>query len=170
MTNKEKRKRLFLLDGTALAYRAYFAFIRNPLINSRGINTSAAFGFTNTLMKILREEKPDMIACAFDMAAPTFRHRAYPEYKATCERMPEDLADQLPVIRSIVDAFHIPVIEKEGWEADDVIGTLAVQAQKAGMDVFMVSGDKDLTQLISPRVKIIVPGTRAGGGGATVRQ
>ena len=148
------KKRLFLLDGTALAYRSYFAFIRNPLINSKGMDTSSVFGFTNTLMKILREERPDYLACVFDTRKPTFRHKKYPEYKATRDKMPEEMAEQLPVIREVVEAFRIPVIEIEGFEADDVIGTLAKDAERQGIDVYMVTGDKDFMQLVSNRVKM----------------
>jgi DNA polymerase-1 len=155
MTNQNlNQKQLFLIDGTALAYRSYFAFVRNPLINSKGVNTSGVFGFTTSLMKILREEKPDYIACVFDTAAPTFRHKAFPEYKATREKMPDELADQLPVIRSIVESFKIPVIEIEGYEADDVMGTLAKQAEDKGIDTYLVTGDKDFMQLLSDRIKI----------------
>ncbi|MFH1943690.1 MAG: 5'-3' exonuclease H3TH domain-containing protein, partial [bacterium] len=149
-----KMSRLFLLDGTAIAYRSYFAFIRNPLINSKGVNTSGVFGFTNTLLKILKEEKPDYIACAFDMAAPTFRHKAFPAYKATREKMPDELADQLPIIKKIVEAFRIPLVEAEGYEADDVMGTLAMQAEAEHIETYLVTGDKDFMQLVSDRVKM----------------
>jgi DNA polymerase I len=158
-----EKKRLFLLDGSALAYRAYFAFIRNPLINSKGLNTSGAFGFTNTLLKILRDEKPDYLACAFDTPAPTFRHEAFEQYKATREKMPDDLAAQMPVIRKIVTLFRIPIVEMEGFEADDVMGTLAVQAVESGMDTFLVSGDKDFMQLVSPNIRMYV--LSKGGSG-----
>ncbi len=150
--NELKDKRLFLLDGMALAYRSFFAFIRNPLINSKGVNTSGVFGFTNTLLKILKDESPDYIACVFDMPAPTFRHKAYPEYKATRERMPDDLRGQIPVIHDMIRAFNIPLLEKEGFEADDLMGTLARQGEAEGMKVYLVSGDKDLMQLVSNQV------------------
>ncbi|MCJ7811832.1 DNA polymerase, partial [bacterium] len=146
--------RLFLLDGTALAYRSHFAFIRTPLINSKGVNTSGVFGFTNTLMKILKEGKPDFIACVFDTSAPTFRHQTYPEYKATRQKMPEELVEQLPLIRQIVEAFNIPLIEVEGFEADDVMGTLTKQAEEKGITTFLVTGDKDFMQLVSDHVKM----------------
>lgn len=149
-----KRKRLFLLDGTALAYRSYFAFIRNPLINSKGMNTSGIYGFTSTLIRILKNEKPDYIGCVFDTAAPTFRHQTYPEYKATREKMPDDLVDQLPFIRDVVNSFGIPVIEMEGYEADDVMGTLAKQAEADDIVTFLVTGDKDFMQLVGDYVKI----------------
>ena len=163
---KSKSKRLYLLDGTAIAYRSYFAFIRNPLINSKGINTSGVFGFTNTLMKILREENPDHIACVFDTAAPTFRHKTFPAYKATREKMPDEMAAQLPDIREIVEAFRIPVIEVEGFEADDVIGTLAKKAESEEYEVFLVTGDKDFMQLVSERIKMYI--LSRGGSGADV--
>ncbi len=148
--------RLFLLDGTALAYRSHFAFIRTPLINSKGINTSGVFGFTNTLMKILKEGKPDFIACVFDTSAPTFRHQTYSEYKATRQKMPDELVEQLPLIRQIVEAFNIPLIEMDGFEADDVMGTLAKQAEAEGIIVYLVTGDKDFMQLVSNHVKMYI--------------
>jgi DNA polymerase-1 len=151
---KHPIKRLFLLDGMALIYRAYFAFIRNPLINSKGINTSGVYGFTATLLRILKSEKPDYIAVALDTSAPTFRHHKFPEYKATREKMPDELRDQIPVIRSMVEAFSIPILEKEGFEADDIIGTLSKKAEAQHMEVFMVTGDKDFMQLVSPHIKM----------------
>jgi DNA polymerase-1 len=155
MANDKKGiKRLFLIDGTALAYRSFFAFIRNPLINSKGINTGGVFGFTNTLLKILREEKPDYMACIFDTSAPTFRHKAYPAYKATREKMPDELRDQLPLMRQLVEAFRIPLVEVEGFEADDVMGTIARQAEKQGLEIMLVTGDKDFMQLINDRIKM----------------
>ena len=159
--NNIKSKTLYLIDGTALAYRSYFAFIKNPLINSKGINTSGVYGFTNSMLRLLNQESPDYVACIFDTKAPTFRHEKYPEYKATREKMPEDLADQLPVIRSVVEALNIPLIEKEGFEADDVMGTLAKQGEAAGMDVIMVSGDKDMMQLVSKSIRMLILGRNA---------
>lgn len=153
-----KTKRIFLIDGMAIAYRSYYAFIQNPLINSRGENTSAIFGFVNFLNKILEEEKPDYIAVAFDTGAPTFRHKEFPEYKATREKMPEDMASQLEYLKEIVRAYNIPVIEKEGFEADDVIGTLAKQSEAKGIDSFLVTPDKDFMQLVSKRTKLYKPG------------
>ncbi len=164
MASNRGPERLFLLDGTALAYRAHFAFIRNPLVNSKGMHTSGSFGFTNTLLKILRDEKPDYIACAFDMAAPTFRHKAFPEYKATREKMPEELASEMPVIRDLVRAFNIPVIESEGFEADDVMGTLALRAAEQGLDVYLVTADKDMMQIVSKRIRMYSL-SKAGTGG-----
>ncbi|MBN1780979.1 DNA polymerase I [bacterium] len=153
-TSSQSRKRMFLLDGMALVYRAYFAFVRNPLINSKGINTSGVYGFTATLMRILKQEKPDYMAVVFDTSAPTFRHVKFPEYKATREKMPDELRDQIPTIRTVVETFSIPIIEKAGFEADDIIGTLAVRGEASGLDVFMVTGDKDFMQLVSPHVKM----------------
>ncbi|HHS14361.1 MAG TPA: DNA polymerase I [bacterium] len=153
----ETRKRLILVDGTALVYRAYFAFIRNPLINSKGINTSGVFGFTGSLLKLLREEKADYLACVFDTKAPTFRHKAYAPYKATREKMPDELVEQLPLVHEVVEAFRIPILEQEGYEADDIIGTLAKIGEKQDLDVLIVTGDKDLMQLVSDRVRMISP-------------
>jgi len=113
-----------LIDGSALAYRSYFAFIRNPLINSKGENTSAPYGFTNSMMKILREEKPDYIAMVFDTKAPTFRHEIFKEYKSTRAKMPEEMEAQLPRIREVIDGMNLPVVEMEGFEADDLMGTI----------------------------------------------
>lgn len=160
------KKRLFLLDGTAIAYRSYFAFIRNPLVNSKGINTSGPFGFCNTLLKILRDENPQYIACIFDTSAPTFRHQRYKGYKATREKMPEDLLSQLPTIRQIVEAFGIPVIEKEGFEADDIMATLAKKAEAQGFEVFLVTLDKDMAQMVSDRVRIY--SLSRGGSGSEI--
>lgn len=154
----KKTPRLFLLDGMALAYRSYYAFIQRPLINSRGENTSAIYGFVTFLQKILEEEKPDLIAVAFDTAAPTFRHKAYPEYKATREKMPEDMASQLHFLKDVVRAYNIPVLEVEGFEADDVIGTLAKHAETDEVEVYIVTPDKDFMQLVSPHIKIYKPG------------
>lgn len=151
-----QRKRLFLIDGMALFYRSYFAFIRNPLINSRGENTSAFYGFINSLLKILFEEKPDYIAVVFDTKEPTFRHQRYKEYKATREKMPEEMADQYPKLVEIIKAFRIPVIEKVGYEADDVIATLAKRAEEKGIETYMVTGDKDFMQLVTPMIKMYV--------------
>ncbi len=150
--------RFFLIDGSAMFYRAYFAFIRNPLINSKGENTSATFGFINSLMKIINDENPEYMAVIFDTKEPTFRHKKYPEYKSTRAKMPDDLVMQLPRIREAVEALNLPALEKEGFEADDIIGTLARAAEKAGLEVWIVSGDKDMFQLVSDRVKIFNPG------------
>lgn len=152
------RERLFLLDGMALAYRAYFSFISRPLINSKGINTSAIYGFINTLMKILDDEKPDHIAVVFDTREPTFRHKMYKPYKATRDKMPEDLSAQLDKLKETVEAFNVPIIEVPGYEADDVMGTLAKRAEQEGIETYLVTGDKDFMQLLSPLIKMYKPG------------
>jgi DNA polymerase I len=155
-------ERLFLLDGMALAYRAYFSFISRPLINSKGMNTSAIYGFVTALTKILDDEKPEHIAVVFDTKEPTFRHKRYPEYKATRQKMPEDMSSQLDKLKEVVRAFNVPSIELPGYEADDIIGTLARRAEKEGVTAYMVTGDKDFMQLISPRIVMYKPG-KAGG-------
>jgi len=151
-------ERFFILDGMAIAYRAYFAFINRPLINSKGINTSAIFGFVSTLEKILTTEKPDHIAVAFDTKEPTFRHRNFSEYKATREKMPDDMVEQLPYLKRIVEAYNIPCLELPGWEADDIIGTLARRSEREDLECFMVTPDKDYMQLVTERVKLFRPG------------
>ncbi len=157
------KKKLFLIDSTALAYRSYFAFVSNPLINSKGINTSGIYGFTNTLIKILREENPDAVACVFDTSAPTFRHEIFSDYKATREKMPDELAEQFPVIKKMVKAFNLSLLEKDGYEADDVIGTLAKKAEENDMDVLVVGGDKDFMQLIDDNINMYVMGRGRSG-------
>jgi len=151
------RKTVYLVDGSAIFYRAYFAFLRNPLINSKGENTSAVFGFVNSLLKVIRDEKPDYLAVAWDSKAPTVRHERYEEYKSTRAKMPEDLVAQLPAIREAVEAFRIRHFEMEGFEADDIIGTLASRCAKAGFDVWCVTGDKDFFQLVTDRIRIYTP-------------
>ena len=154
-TKKNKsHKRLFLIDGHAMFYRSYFAFIRNPLFNSKGENTSAVFGFTNSLMKIMSEEKPDYIAVVFDTSEPTFRHKKFKEYKATREKMPDEMRDQFPKIVEMVQAFNVPIVELDGYEADDIIGTLAKKAEKHNIETLMVTGDKDFMQLLSGLIKM----------------
>ena len=140
---------LFLIDGSALAYRAYFAFIRNPLTTTDGRNVSAIFGFTNSLLKILRDEHPDHIAVVFDTPEKTFRHEKYPEYKATREKMPDEMADQLGDLKRMTKYMDIPVIEYPGYEADDVMATLANVAEKEGVTTYLVTGDKDFAQLVN---------------------
>ena len=151
-------ERFFLIDGMAVAYRAYFAFINRPLINSKGMNTSAIFGFVNTLDRILSQEQPDHIAVVFDTKEPTFRHKRFPEYKATREKMPDDMIEQLPYLKDIVRAYNIPVLELPGWEADDVIGTLAKRAVNEELECFLVTPDKDFMQLVEERIKLFRPG------------
>lgn len=149
--------RLFLLDAYALIYRSYFAFINAPRINSRGLNTSTMFGFVNTLEQLLKNENPTHIAVAFDVHGPTFRHDMFPEYKAQRDVMPEDIRKAIPYIREIIKGYHIPILEKEGFEADDVIGTLAKTAEREGFQVFMVTPDKDYAQLVSKNIFMYKP-------------
>ena len=149
--------RLFLLDAYALIYRSYFAFINAPRVNSKGLNTSTMLGFVNTLDQLLKNEKPTHIAVAFDMKGPTFRHEMYAEYKANREAMPEDIRKSIPYIREIIKGYQIPILEKEGFEADDVIGTLAKVAEKEGFQVFMVTPDKDYAQLVSKNIYMYKP-------------
>ncbi len=151
-------KRLFLIDGNAIAYRSYYAFIQRPLVTAKGQPTSAIYGFVTFLNRILSDEAPDYIAVAFDTGAPTFRHKAYKEYKATRQRMPEDLVSQLSIIKDVVRAYRIPVLEMDGFEADDIIGTLARHAEREGALAFLVSADKDFMQLVSSKVKMYKPG------------
>jgi len=150
-------KKLFLLDAMALIYRAYFAFSKNPRINSKGFNTSAVLGFTNTLVDVLSKEKPTHIAVAFDTAAPTERHTDFEDYKGHREAMPEDLAASIPIIKDIIRGFRIPVVVKDGFEADDIIGTLAKEAEKRGFKVYMMTPDKDFAQLVSEHIFIYKP-------------
>lgn len=150
-------KRLFLLDAYALIFRAYYALIRNPRFASGGFNTSAIFGFVNTLQDLLKRESPTHMAVCFDPAGGTFRHEAYEQYKAQREATPEDIKLAVPYIKQIIEAYHIAVYEVPGYEADDVIGTLAHRAADAGFEVYMVTGDKDFGQLVRPGVKIYNP-------------
>ena len=152
--------RLFLLDGMALVYRAHFAFIQNPIRNSKGINTSALYGFTNTLLTILEKEKPTHLGVAFDTSAPTPRHVKYPAYKAQRDEMPEELAAAIPNVTRLCRAFHIPLLEIDGYEADDLIGTLAKRAEPAGFETYMVTPDKDFAQLLSPTTFMWKPGKK----------
>jgi len=155
--------KLFLLDGMALVFRAYFAFATNPRVTSKGLNTSAVFGFALALLDLLEKEKPTHIGVVFDTSAPTQRHIDYPAYKAQRDAMPEDLAKALPYIDQMIEAFHIPVIKMPGYEADDVIGTLAWQAAAEGFEVYMVTPDKDFGQLVKDNVFIYKP-ARMGSG------
>lgn len=156
-------EKIYLLDAYALIYRAYYALIRSPRINSKGENTSAIFGFVNTLEDLLRKEAPEYIAVAFDPAGPTFRHDAYPEYKAQRDATPEDIKRSVPIIKDIIRAYRIPIIEVPGYEADDVIGTLARRSEEAGLEVCMLTPDKDYAQLVTPHITMCRPG-HAGGG------
>ena len=149
------RPTLYLIDGSAYVYRAFFAL--PALNNSKGIQTNAVYGFTTTLMKIIREHQPNGLAVAFDEAGPTLRHETYQAYKAQRPPMPDGMSAQIPYIHRIVEALNIPVVKTAGYEADDLIGTLAVQAEKAGYDVVIVTGDKDMFQLLTPHVRIYDP-------------
>ena len=153
MTEKTS-KRLFLIDGTALAYRSHFAFQSRPLTDSKGRNISAVFGFMNTLFSIISHEQPEYLGIAFDTKAPTFRHRIYPEYKATRQKMPEDMADQLPILQETIQTSGLTAIEMEGYEADDLMGTIAVKAAEEGYEVYLVTGDKDFFQLVNDKILV----------------
>lgn len=153
--------KLFLLDAYALIYRSYYAFMKNPRINSKGLNTSCIMGFCNTLNEILTKEKPTHIGVAFDHGK-TFRHEAFPAYKAQREETPEDIKLSVPIIKNILDAYHIPILQVDGFEADDVIGTLAIQAGEKGVETYMLTPDKDYGQLVKDNVYMYRP--RHGGG------
>lgn len=159
----EINKKLFLLDAFALIYRAYFAFSNNHRINSKGLNTSAILGFTNTLLEVLKKEKPTHIAVVFDTSEPTVRHIEFAEYKAHREEMPEDLATSIPYIIKLIEAYNIPVLYSNGYEADDVIGTLAKKAEEQGFTTYMMTPDKDFGQLVSKNIFIYKP-ARMGNG------
>jgi len=146
----------------ALVFRAYYALIRNPRLTSKGKNTNAQFGFTNTLVDLINNQKPSHMAVCFDTAAPTERHTDFEEYKANRQDAPEDILSALPDIKKIIEGFNIPILEVDGYEADDVIGTLCKQAEKAGYEVFMVTPDKDYGQLVSEKIKIYKPGYQGG--------
>ncbi|OFX24713.1 MAG: DNA polymerase I [Bacteroidetes bacterium GWA2_31_9b] len=154
-------KNLYLLDAYALIYRSYYAFIKNPRFNSKGLNTSAIFGFTNTLIELITKENPTHIAVVFDPPYPTFRHQIYDKYKANREATPEDIKKSIPYIKEIIKGFNIPILEVAGYEADDVIGTLAKQAEKEGFITYMMTPDKDYGQLISDNILMYKP-SRSG--------
>ena len=158
--------KLFLLDAYALIYRSYYAFIKNPRINSKGLNTSAIMGFLNTLNEVLTKEKPTHIGVAFDPHGPTFRSEAFPEYKAQREETPEDIRKAVPIIKDLLKAYRIPILQVDGYEADDVIGTLAEKAGSIGVETYMLTPDKDYGQLVSENVFIYRP--RHGGGYETM--
>src|ERR1041384_8838878 len=158
----ENNKKLFLLDAFALIYRAYFAFANNHRINSKGLNTSAIFGFTNTLLEVLKKEKPTHLAVVFDTAEPTHRHTEFEDYKANREEMPEDLAIAIPYCYKLLDALNIATLESDGYEADDVIGTLAKKAEQHGFVTYMMTPDKDYGQLVSENIFIYKPGYNGG--------
>ena len=158
-----KQKRLFLLDAYALIFRGYYAFIKNPRINSKGMDTSAIMGFTNSLLDLIRREKPDYLAVAFDKGGSVARTEVFADYKANRSETPEAIKLAVPYIHQILEAMHIPVIEKAGFEADDIIGTLSKQAEKEGFQVYMVTPDKDFAQLVSENIFMYRP-ARMGNG------
>ena len=158
--------KLFLLDAYALIYRSYYAFIKNPRINSKGLNTSAIVGFVNTLQEVLTKEQPTHIGVAFDPHGPTFRSEAYPDYKAQREATPEDIRKAVPIIKDLLQAWNIPILQVDGFEADDVIGTLATKAGTLGIDTYMLTPDKDYGQLVTDHIYIFRP--RHGGGYETM--
>lgn len=163
MAEEKEEKKLFLLDAYALIFRAYYAFIKNPRINSKGLNTSAVFGFTNTLLDLLAKQKPTHIAVVFDHKSPNVRVQEYSEYKANRDATPEDIKLSEPYIRKIIEGFKIPVLEAPGYEADDVIGTLAKKAEKEGFTTYMMTPDKDFGQLVSENIFMYKP-ARMGNG------
>ncbi len=157
-----EEKKLFLLDAMALVFRAYYSLVRSPRITSKGRNTNAQFGFTNTLAELINNQKPTHIAVCFDTHAPTERHTNFADYKANRQETPEDILSAVPDIKRIIKGFNIPCIELDGYEADDIIGALAKQAEKAGYEVYMVTPDKDYGQLVSEKIKIYKPGYQGG--------
>src|SRR5436190_2902391 len=156
-------KKLFLLDGMGLVYRAHFALIARPIYSSKGVNTSALYGFTQTLLEILKNQQPTHMAVAFDTDAPTQRHTDYPEYKSTRQAMPEDLSQALPHVQRMLEALRIPVLICDGYEADDIIGTLVRRAEKEGFTSYMVTSDKDFGQLVNENTFFYKP-SRMGDG------
>jgi DNA polymerase-1 len=157
------KNRLFLLDAYALIFRGYYAFIKNPRINSKGMDTSAILGFTNSLFDVIKKERPDHLAVAFDKGGSKFRNDIYAEYKANRSETPEAIKIAVPYIQKLLKALHIPIIELEGYEADDIIGTLSKQAEKESFEVFMVTPDKDFAQLVSENIFMYRP-ARMGNG------
>ena len=157
---KQKLKKLFIVDGYAILYRAHYALIRNPLITSYGFHTSALFGFTNQLIKIIKDENPDYLVCAFDSKEKTFRHKIYSDYKANRPEMPEELQKQIPHLWELLDGMNIPVLRKPGYEADDIIGTVTESVLDKKIESFIVSGDKDFMQLINDKIFLYTPGKR----------
>ncbi|MFN0048896.1 MAG: 5'-3' exonuclease H3TH domain-containing protein, partial [Cytophagales bacterium] len=149
--------KLFILDAMALIYRAHFAFAQNPRINSKGMNTGASFGFTNTLLEIINKEKPTHLAVAFDTQAPTFRHESFEAYKAHRQEMPEDIGINIPYIKQLIKAFQIPILQLDGYEADDVVGTVARKLGSPEFQVFMMTSDKDYCQLVTDNVFVYRP-------------
>lgn len=166
MITPPSNKKLFLVDAYALIFRAYYAFIKNPRINTKGMNTSAVFGFTNALLEVIRSEQPTHIAVVFDPPGPTLRSEHFEAYKANRDETPEDIKLSVPWIVRILEGMRVPVLQAPGYEADDLIGCLAVRAEKAGYDVFMMTPDKDFAQLVTDKIRMYRPGR--GGNPATV--
>ena len=154
---KNNDKTVYILDSYGLIYRCYFAFINRPLTNASGQNVSALFGFFRNLHSVLKHYKPAYIAAAFDSLTPTFRHEMYSEYKATRQKTPDDLIAQIPLIENVLKALNIPVLRCNGFEADDVIATVAEKCRQAGRECRILSGDKDLMQLVNGTTKILKP-------------
>ena len=157
---KKSKKRLFIVDGYAILYRSHYALIRNPLVTSYGFHTSALFGFSNQLLKIIKDENPDYLVCAFDSKEKTFRHEIYPAYKANRPEMPIELQEQIPHIWPLLEAMNIPVLKKPGFEADDIIGTITESISDEEIEAYIVSGDKDFMQLINEKTFLYAPGKR----------
>ena len=157
MSENVPEKKLFLLDAFALIFRAYYALIRNPRVTSKGRNTSAQFGFTNTLLELLNKQKPTHLAVVFDTGAPTERHTDFADYKANRQETPEDLSAAVPDIKRMIKGFNLPCLELDGYEADDIIGSLAWEAADLGYTVYMVTPDKDYGQLVREQVLIYKP-------------
>jgi len=151
------KDKLFLIDGSAVFYRSYYAFIRNPLINSKGENTSATFGFLSTLFKLIEDEKPQYLAVIFDTKEPTFRHEMYHDYKATREKMPEEMSATFPRLIEALKTMKVSIFDKAGYEADDIIATVCNKTSHLDLDVYILSGDKDLAQLVNDKVFLYNP-------------
>ena len=166
MITPPSEKKLFLVDAYALIFRAYYAFIKNPCINTKGMNTSAVFGFTNALLEVIRSEQPTHLAVVFDPPGPTLRNEQFEDYKANRDETPEDIKLSVPWIVKILEGMRIPVLQAPGFEADDLIGCLAKRAEKEGFDVFMMTPDKDFAQLVTDKIRMFRPGR--GGNPASV--
>ncbi|GFP23718.1 DNA polymerase I, partial [Candidatus Hakubella thermalkaliphila] len=152
--SSDRKKKIVMIDGNNLAYRAYFA-LPATIATSSGVQTNSVYGFTSMLIKLLQEEKPDALVVAFDSAAPTFRHRQHAGYKAQRLQMPDQLYHQLSLIEEVIEALGIPMVKMEGYEADDILGTLARRGEQEGLEVLIVTGDRDALQLVSPQVKVM---------------
>jgi DNA polymerase I len=155
---KKNLKKIVVIDAMALIYRAYFAYGQNPRLSTKGVNTSAIYGFTQLLFDVINKDAATHLAVAFDTSAPTFRHEKFNTYKAHREEMPDGIRTAIPVIKEIIQHFGIPLLEKDGFEADDLIGTLAKKAEKEGFSVYMMTSDKDYAQLVSPHIFLYKPG------------